>query len=60
MLCRQASLEAAAIILTLELNGESLALRNVPAEVCPTCGEEYLDEAVVRRVLAQAGGVISG
>ena len=32
--------------ITLEKNGMILIIKEVPAEICSTCGEIYLDETV--------------
>ena len=35
-------------------NGRTLVCKDVPAEVCPNCGEDYVDEAVTRALLKSA------
>jgi len=42
----------------LELAGGLLEVRNVPAEVCPGCGEEHVDDRVAVRLfkLAEEAG----
>jgi YgiT-type zinc finger domain-containing protein len=32
----------------------SLTINNVPARICPTCGETYVDERVATNLLKQA------
>jgi YgiT-type zinc finger domain-containing protein len=39
---------------TLERNGMILVFKNVPAEVCEVCGEEYVSEETTARLLAAA------
>jgi YgiT-type zinc finger domain-containing protein len=39
---------------TLERNGLTLVVKNVPARVCANCGEEYVDEEVATQLLATA------
>lgn len=34
-----------------------LLINNVPARVCPSCGESYVDEGVALRLLQQAEDV---
>ncbi|TAK13713.1 MAG: YgiT-type zinc finger protein [Anaerolineae bacterium] len=53
-MCRVADPEPGFATLTLECDGYTTVVNAVPAAICPECGEEYLDEAVVRRVLAAA------
>lgn len=36
--------------ITLEKKGMLLIIKEVPAEICSTCGEIYLDEAVSRNI----------
>lgn len=43
---------------TLERNGATLVFRDVPAEVCQTCGEQYVDERTTSRLLAQANEAV--
>jgi YgiT-type zinc finger domain-containing protein len=37
-------------LLTFSRGDAITVLRNVPAEICDFCGDEYLDEATSRRV----------
>jgi YgiT-type zinc finger domain-containing protein len=39
---------------TLERDGTTLLMKNVPAQVCDNCGEEFIDEGASRNVLASA------
>ena len=39
---------------TLERNGLTLVVKNVPARVCANCGEEYVDEEVASQLLSTA------
>lgn len=36
---------------TLHRNGKTVSIKNVPADVCDSCGEYYLQEDVASRVL---------
>ena len=40
---------------TLHRNGKTVSINNVPADVCDSCGEYYLQEDVASRVLSLAG-----
>jgi len=46
------------VTVTLERNGATLVFRDVPAEVCQTCGEQYVDERTTSRLLAQANEAV--
>jgi YgiT-type zinc finger domain-containing protein len=39
-------LKAGRTTVTVERDGTTIVVRNVPAEVCETCAEDYLDAAV--------------
>jgi YgiT-type zinc finger domain-containing protein len=51
VICKQASTMAGATTLTLERGGLTLVVKNVPAQVCPNCGEAYIDERAAAQVL---------
>lgn len=53
-ICRQAEPRSGTATITLERAGATFVMKDVPALVCPNCGEEYVDEAVSSRVLALA------
>lgn len=54
VVCRQAEAKPGQTTVTLERDGLTLAFRNVPASVCPGCGEAYVDEEVTARLLRNA------
>jgi len=53
-ICKHGQTEVGTATVTLERDGVTVVFRNVPAQVCQTCGEEYVDEATTGRLLAQA------
>ena len=53
-ICRQGETRSGATTVTLERDGLTFVVKNVPAAVCATCGEEYLDEATSARLLQMA------
>jgi YgiT-type zinc finger domain-containing protein len=61
VICKHGVLVDGHTTLTLERAGVVVVFRDVPARVCDTCGEAYLDESVSRNLLdaaeraAQAG-----
>jgi YgiT-type zinc finger domain-containing protein len=53
-ICKHGQTTAASVTVTLERDGVTVVFRNVPAQVCDTCGEQYVDEQTTGRLLAQA------
>lgn len=39
---------------TLERNGSIIVFKDVPARICPNCGEKYFEADITGRLLAQA------
>ena len=60
VVCRQAEPRPGKATVTLERNSVTLVIKGVPAEVCPNCGEEYVDEEITRRLLMEAEEAIQG
>jgi YgiT-type zinc finger domain-containing protein len=56
VVCRHGETRPGAATLVLERDGLTLLLKHVPAEVCETCGEEYVDEAVAARAGERRAG----
>jgi YgiT-type zinc finger domain-containing protein len=61
-LCRQGELHAGLSDEAMTHEGMTLVVKEVPADICETCGEVYFDEAVTQRLLdlareAAAAGV---
>lgn len=40
--------------ITLERGSTTLVFKNVPAQICNNCGEEYIDDDITRPILEQA------
>jgi len=57
-ICKHGQTSPARVTVTLERNGATLVFRDVPAEVCQTCGEQYVDERTTSRLLAQANEAV--
>ncbi len=51
LMCKQTEPLPGLTTVTLERGELSLVLKNVPALVCPQCGEAYTDEATAARLL---------
>lgn len=53
-ICRHTSLQSGTATVTLERAGMTFVMKDVPALVCPNCGEEYVSDGVSTRVLEVA------
>ncbi|MFN8412620.1 MAG: type II toxin-antitoxin system MqsA family antitoxin [Anaerolineales bacterium] len=53
-ICREAELLHGLTSLRFERDEFQAVINIVPAQVCPACGEAFLDEEVTTRVLNQA------
>ena len=53
-ICNQAELIPGTTSVLLERGHLSLTINNIPARVCPNCGEAYADEVVTVNLLRQA------
>jgi YgiT-type zinc finger domain-containing protein len=54
VVCKQAETHPGNATVTLERNGVTLVIKGVPAQICPNCGEEYVDEQITRKLLKTA------
>ena len=54
VICHQAETASGLTSVLLERGQMSLTLTNVPARICPACGEAYADETVTVNLLRQA------
>jgi YgiT-type zinc finger domain-containing protein len=54
LVCRQAELVDGFTSVILERGEMRLVVNQVPARVCPNCGEAYVEEDIVVRLLREA------
>jgi YgiT-type zinc finger domain-containing protein len=54
VICRQAETAQGTTTVTLTRGKLTFVVRDVPARVCPNCGEAYVEEAAVVRLLSTA------
>lgn len=54
LVCRKAQLIDGLVSIDFERDEFKTVINLVPAQLCPTCGEAYLDEQVTTQVLQQA------
>jgi YgiT-type zinc finger domain-containing protein len=52
--CRKGETRPGTSTVTLEREGLTFVVKDVPAMVCENCGEEYIDALVTERVLQMA------
>lgn len=54
VVCKIGKTHAGRTTVTLERDGMTLVLKDVPARVCGNCGEAYVDQITTRRLLRDA------
>jgi YgiT-type zinc finger domain-containing protein len=54
VVCKQAETRSGTATVTLERDGLTIVFRGVPAQVCPNCGEDYVDPTVADQLLKDA------
>jgi YgiT-type zinc finger domain-containing protein len=58
IICRQADTAPGNTTVTLDREGATLVFKDVPAQVCPNCGEAYIDERITGELLRTADGMV--
>ena len=54
VVCKQAELGAGVTTVTLARGEATFVVRDVPAQVCPNCGEDYVNSQVTSELLRSA------
>jgi len=54
VICKQGETRPGKATVILERDGMTLVLKNVPANICANCGEEYVDEKITKELLRAA------
>ena len=54
VICKHGETREGTTTVTFERDGMTLVVKDVPAQVCSNCGEDYVDEQVAREILATA------
>ena len=54
VICKQGGTRPGKTTVTLQRDGTTLVVVNVPAEVCENCGEAYVEEATAGELLRRA------
>jgi YgiT-type zinc finger domain-containing protein len=58
LICRQAETTDGFASVTFERGEMRFVVNGVPAQICPGCGESYVDEAVAERLLSIADAMV--
>jgi len=51
VVCKQTDTRRGVATITLQRGGARFVVKDVPAQVCPNCGEEYIDAKATAEVL---------
>lgn len=54
VICKRGETTLGKATVTLDRNGATIVVKNVPAQICQNCGEEYVDEKTTARLLKEA------
>lgn len=54
VICKHGQTRPGTASITLERGGTAILIRDVPGEICDTCGEVYRSEEIAARLLEQA------
>jgi len=57
LICRQADVISGLTSVTFERGEMKVVINSVPANICPSCGEAYMDEDVAVQLLQNAEGM---
>jgi YgiT-type zinc finger domain-containing protein len=57
LICRQAETVGGLTSVTFERDEMRLVINKVPARICPSCGEAYVEEDVAVRLLREAENI---
>lgn len=59
VVCKQAETRPGVTTVTLQRGESTFVVREVPAEVCPNCGEDYVNSRVTADLLRSAENLAS-
>jgi YgiT-type zinc finger domain-containing protein len=54
VICKHGETHEGTTTVTFDRDGMTLVVKDVPAQVCPNCGEDYVDEHVAHEIPAIA------
>jgi YgiT-type zinc finger domain-containing protein len=58
-ICRNGQTREGHITVVLEREHSTLVFKNVPAQICENCGEEYLSESINQKLLKTAEDAVN-
>ncbi len=59
VICKNGETQKRTATVTLERGATTLVIKQVPADVCGNCGEEYVEDSVAKRLLKEAEGAVN-
>lgn len=58
-ICKHGDTISGTASITLERNAATLVFKNVPAQICNNCGEEYFTDNITQSIMEQAETAIA-
>lgn len=58
-ICKHGDTISGTASITLERNAATLVFKNVPAQICNNCGEEYFTDNITQSIMKQAESAIA-
>ncbi len=58
VICKQATTIAGKTTVSLERDEKTVVIKGVPAQVCPNCGESYVNDEVAARIMKSAEAAV--
>ncbi|GJL62551.1 MAG: hypothetical protein NPIRA04_12050 [Nitrospirales bacterium] len=57
VICKHGVTQSGQVTVTLQRDGTTLVIKNVPADICSNCGEEYVAEDTTTHLLKTAESI---
>ncbi|MFI3187241.1 MAG: type II toxin-antitoxin system MqsA family antitoxin [Methylococcaceae bacterium] len=58
-ICKHGETISGTASITLERNSATLVFKDVPAQICNNCGEEYFADSITQAIMKQAESAIA-
>ncbi len=58
-ICKHGDTISGTASITLERNAATLVFKDVPAQICNNCGEEYFTDSITQAIMQQAESAIA-
>jgi len=58
-ICKHGDTISGTASITLERNAATLVFKDVPAQICNNCGEEYFTDSITQAIIKQAESAIA-